>query len=117
MRLGAMLHPQGFGGLLFKGRTCAMGAAYAAVGLRERMGVAHMLLMLNGSPWWQFLNEPAPVCPECEVGSGTIMYGLILHLNDGHRWTRERIADYIETIEPQQEREEYERGIPAGTTV
>lgn len=99
MRLGAMLHPQGFGGLLYSARTCAMGAAYMAVGLGKHIGT------MNVSPWQQFLNEPAPGCPECYVRSGIIIYGLILHLNDGHHWTRERIADYIATIEPQQERE------------
>lgn len=97
IRLGAMLKPQSFGsmrsceavpslgdvlGLRIIEKTCAMGAAYEA-GYRSApyLGVS--------------------TCPAC-VHVGPVPY-LVMHLNDSHRWTRERIADWVESVERAQE--------------
>lgn len=41
-------------------------------------------------------------CPHegCTEGVGSdTLYRLIQHLNDNHQWTRERIADWLDTLE------------------
>jgi hypothetical protein len=85
-----MLHPQAFGDLSVGfgagKRTCALGAAKAAGydtrGLLEVAMMAHDLTR----------------CPACHVYAGWV--SLVVHLNDQHRWTRERIADWVATVEP-----------------
>ena len=106
IRLGAMLHPQCFGALyeyrpgpadvtaneklprrVWRTRgvmkSCALGAALMA-GYSET-----------------FENEYAPVikrcCPACRAPD--CLTQTISHLNDRHRWTREAIADWVQTIE------------------
>ena len=37
---------------------------------------------------------PVPYCPARKTTGN-----MIAHLNDGHHWTREHIADWVETIE------------------
>jgi hypothetical protein len=93
IRLGSMLHPQGFkayeqtrriNGQLVT-QTCAIGAGLAADPSFDEVGLAGI----------------APVrCPEC-ADRGTVP-AIIIHLNDDHRWTRERIADWLEPIENRQ---------------
>ncbi len=96
MRLGAMIRPQAFGGYMVrKGaeyHSCVLGAAIEAA----NSGLAAW-------PWlksWKY----HPFCPACAGGdqSGDA-YSIIVHLNDRHRWTRERIADWVATIEPAEE--------------
>lgn len=85
IRIGSTLAPQGFGRYKdVAGRTCALGAAQAASALRNE-------IVENGS-------ECAPSPCECY---GTIypVESVIIHLNDHHRWTREQIADWVETVE------------------
>lgn len=85
IRLGAMLHPQGFYWSHLKDTngtviaTCALGAAYDA-------GYAHPFEVAT----------PAR-CPRCH-GSASLSW-IVAHLNDTHRWTREAIADWVETVE------------------
>lgn len=89
IRLGSMLHPQCFDVLehVVDGKTvgtCAIGAASEAgydISYRNIVG-EHDLLM-------------CPSCPELHD-----LQEIIEHLNDYHRWTRERIADWIDTVEP-----------------
>lgn len=90
IRLGAMLKPQGFGfgsGHPTASATCALGSAYEASNC--------------GDGWWN-LEKCFPIvnllptkCPSC----GDAMPSMVPHLNDDHRWSRERIADWVELIE------------------
>lgn len=88
IRLGSMLHPQGFGKLAvldLHGQilaTCALGAAVQAGYVRGSLLVA------------------VASCPVCDgVAQGR---QLITHLNDAHHWTREAIADWVESLESAQ---------------
>lgn len=122
IRLGAMLKPQAFGDLsvsrsrwwfrLFGPReeaTCALGAAFEAAGcvMVERpadgsdssfrgapakAGVTTLIVEHE----WPVLHA-VECCPECVVPLQ--MFKLIPHLNDRHRWTRERIAAFVEQVE------------------
>ena len=98
IRLGAMLKRQAFGAIEDEdGNTCALGAAYDAIGELHR-GQGYdwswacrrfpVLKVLDGS-------RGRPKCFLC----GTFVESIIPHLNDFHRWTRERIADWIQTLE------------------
>jgi hypothetical protein len=105
MRLGAMQTPQAFGTLfepqttgfwLWKKTvtaTCAMGAALHAVGN----------IYLYQDHWFPVLMRPA-ACPACGQRNSTVE-NTIMHLNDSHEWSRERIADWVEKIEVRMERQ------------
>lgn len=88
IRLGAMMGKQAFGRAYgANGSACANGAAMQAVG--------------GYSIWveWPWLRTDV-TCPACKL-SGTTGVA-IAHLNDIHRWTREAIADWVATIEPEE---------------
>lgn len=95
IRLGAMLRPQGFGRSYDKrnGGTCAFGAACEACGIDVTDDKATGAAKLA---WYGFYASLMGVpCPVCNA-SGSVT---IPHLNDHHHWTRERIADWVESIE------------------
>ncbi len=100
MRLGAMLKPQGFGIFRNQGITaCALDAVALALG---NIGWGQMRVMF---PW---ADGDSAKCPQCGLTSNTVME-LTIHLNDTHRWTRERIADWIEAeFEGEKDRPEAE---------
>lgn len=106
IRLGAMLKPQTFGrisgpvdgprlpgdvlGLRFALGTCALGAAYDAGWLRQREDVG--------------VHDAPMYCPACGQWSyadevDALVNHIVMHLNDEHRWTREQIADWVESVE------------------
>lgn len=91
IRLGAMLKPQAFGKLSDGVGTCALGAAEDAVGM-------------SWFAAWP-LQHPAFTagCPACKYVPDVIDQATPAHLNDVHRWTREQIADWVESIEPSTE--------------
>lgn len=111
IRLGAMMKPQAFGSFYDNGGSCALGAACDALGIDPNLET-------------QFLFVPDKigysVCPECGMtrfqrNTAEDDAYLIVHLNDIHRWTREQIADWVETIEAQQEQPQDELLRPAAT--
>lgn len=93
IRLGAMLKPQAFGIYDDGVGTCALGAAAMAMG--------RFYPDIVFSQEFQVLIDRKR-CHECgyvaHTGGATVA-----HLNDHHRWTRERIADWIEGLEAAQE--------------
>lgn len=36
-------------------------------------------------------------CPQC--GFNNLLFGMVMHLNDYHRWERESIADWLDTLD------------------
>jgi hypothetical protein len=97
IRLGAMLKSQAFGELGDAIGTCALGAAY------EARGVSFYGEMDDLPPdWYPLLVNTRECCPVC--GRRDLIGSVIAEcLNDAHRWTRERIADWVETMERAQE--------------
>lgn len=103
IRLGAMLKPQGFSGI-GKDASCALRAAADAAGIEpfdETDGfleevVDYMELQRR------FPITRARVQAPCSCADwGEEFYQAIYHMNDFHKWTREQIADWVQTIEPQ----------------
>jgi hypothetical protein len=93
--------------------TCALGAAYEASGgrtcmtLRPKGSVAQgfrgRVKVLRADTQFSMWDAPAEwlplfyretVCPVC--GRKDILMRTVSHLNDGHRWSREQIADWVE---------------------
>jgi hypothetical protein len=101
--LGSMVTEQAFGESGIGIRACANRAARIAVGASSITGVS------NSGPDITTLFPIAATegieCPQCGKSSHDIspctedLCGLVAHLNDRHRWTRERIADFIATHE------------------
>jgi hypothetical protein len=97
IRLGALLKPQAFHSLFKDGGSCALGAALDAIGLSD-LDDAEVLLR-------HFPDVAAigvilcPVCPAPQIVSRGRVDSVVVHLNDQHGWTRERIATFVERLE------------------
>lgn len=100
IRLGSMLGPQ------LQGRTygehnngtCALGAALLAIGItRESYSVALTYFPVTS---YRVRLVDAPVHIESDDASVCALT-VIRTLNDEYHWTREQIAAWVETIEPQ----------------
>lgn len=102
IRKGAEQHPQGFGDFFIMrgGRvvaSCAMGAA--TVGL---LGIAARENALMREQFPELVQCPFAACPVAGCQSAAKWWTLemhITHLNDGHRWSREAIADWLDREE------------------
>lgn len=111
IRLGAMLRPQGFGHLFSHGKSCALGAAKEAIGMKGKRGKSTAWKMgqtFDFPAYWPWLRMAVthPVkeyqCgPDCRHASDA--FWVVMHLNDHLRWSRERIADWVESVEPKEE--------------
>lgn len=95
IRLGAMLRPQAYGHLfrISDGTSCAFGAAFEARGI----AFGTSLDMVPWRQWWTWLPNSV-ACPAC--AQENYAADQIVHLNNDHRWTRERIADWVAMVEP-----------------
>lgn len=93
IRLGAMLRPQVFGVTADDVGTCALGGALEAIGRGH--------LKYHDSPTHWPVAGAVVVHPV--QGYDHVLFGVARSLNDEHRWTREQIADWVETIEQQQD--------------
>jgi hypothetical protein len=116
IRLGSMMRPQAFGWIfdLDGIATCAWGAGLEAAGIRIKAGQSNRY---NTPVEWRGLVNKRVRCPakhtKCdfchwgelcvECANSQSLALTIEHLNDDHKWTRERIADFVEQIENQQQ--------------
>lgn len=95
IRLGSMMKPQAFGNFYGPEResSCALGAAFDACG----MEVFGPDTKFDGPFGLEYFEDEYEIiaCPVCGIAE----WPTIGHLNDFHRWTREAIADWVETIE------------------
>jgi len=100
IRLGSMLRPQIFGQMSNALGSCPFGAAKEAIGDRapECFWDPERTFPVVG-----LLPMECPVCGEVEKLRASIISE---HLNDRHRWSRERIAAWIETVEREIEAKE-----------
>ena len=100
IRLGAMLKPQGHGRIDRGGSTCALGAALEAVG--ERMDRGWFPVYDRWPVACLYVSYPG----KCYRGQTMLVGSSCWILNDADRWTREQIADWVESIEHEQEAEQ-----------
>jgi hypothetical protein len=119
IRLGAMEGPQGFwsGSVTSDEKRCAVGAAAWAVGA----------IKANSRATYEALNHECPLlCTEIAQSDvpavvsrelpericGWDVLGVMWRLNDCAKWTREQIADWVETIEAKYEQPAKEQPQP-----
>jgi hypothetical protein len=107
IRMNGMIKPQGFGmrSLSSQDAPCVIGGALQAIGKQQ----SHDSLM-RAWPWTGELR----ICPVCsqqdDFTSSSIKrdypwlaINVIWHLNDTHLWSRQRIADWVASVEPKDE--------------
>lgn len=94
IRLGAMLRPQAFGFYFEAGKSCAFGAAAEASGTTSGAWGRADLQIRGQWPWVFTTRARCPACLEPHH-----VRRIVAHLNNDHRWTRERIADWVESYE------------------
>jgi hypothetical protein len=96
IRAGSALGPQAFDRWFGKnGATCALGAARVAeFGLEHEGGI-------DLGAIWPYCITAYASCPDggCSEYGKVRIFGLVVHLNDFHRWTRDQIADWLESEE------------------
>jgi hypothetical protein len=93
IQLGTMMTSQAFRAVFRGDGACAWGAALLAVGATPGRAVRSAAL----SRWpWAFAVSVN--CPSC--GRSRLVCEVIAHLNDDHRWTREKIGAWVAEIEP-----------------
>jgi uncharacterized C2H2 Zn-finger protein len=103
MRLGAMLRPTQAYFVMFDmaaNATCALGAAAEAIGMLD---TTQPSAYCGTAPEeWRRVTFQRTTCPACTHVAMRVD-SQIIHLNNRHRWTRERIADWVESVEAQQD--------------
>jgi hypothetical protein len=124
IRLGSLLRPQSYGSIYDGKYSCALGALMEGAGIALKATkrgncTRHIQKQLHvdffntkcGRAARQnpaYRTEASKTCPACsEVisvnGAGEKctpnITSVIIHLNNEHMWTRERIADWVQSIE------------------
>lgn len=92
IRLGALLKPQGHHGYFDGGATCALGAAADALGRLDDLCIGRFLECQE----WPVLSVRA-VHPLSQLRQS--VWATITEINDLDGWTREEIADWVESVE------------------
>lgn len=109
--LGSTKHPQAIDGYYRTvdgklSETCALVAAVDCVGLMDEVIEKHATIDMGDV--FPILATRMDKCPSCHsdhiVVNGwytkfTELVEVIMHLNDDHRWSRPRIAEWVKTIE------------------
>lgn len=107
--LGSTMRPQIHGRLSDGVGTCAMGAAFDGVGILD-------VIMSYRFEWKDLIESQFPgaysdrkySCPcegsarRTECSALRSLTWMVVHLNDDHFWTRERIASWVASVEPQE---------------
>ncbi len=118
IRLGAMMGPQLFGQELSMEdptASCAFGGAILAAGVEIKpptveygAGLAGRSAKASGSV--TLPDEWKPFCLSVQSCPAEHSWNwkdqgihIVAHLNDYHHWSREQIADWVATVEPQEE--------------
>lgn len=102
IREGAKLRPQASGGLMNASSSCAVGAGLEAMGhlkeppdcTRSELAAYHVAEVA-----YPYL-ENREACPAACSDYRDTLTNVLWHLNDHHHWTREAIADWLESEDP-----------------
>jgi hypothetical protein len=102
MRMNGMMKPQGFGSpsIFSPDAPCALGGALQIIGRQiENDAVSCLGAVREAWPWSDSARFACPAGDTCCPDTGR---NIVWHLNDQHRWTRQQIAGWVETVEPQE---------------
>jgi len=94
--LGVSRRPEQAFGNYFKGSraSCALGAAYE--GMYRLPEEAGQILPKRLERLFDCLEGTIRACPEEGCHKRLILAAVIVHLNDDHQWSREKIAAWVE---------------------
>lgn len=107
IRAGAKIRPQGFGELYgSRGTTCALGAAMDGSGMYGRINVYKHFPVCTTEAFAMPCDCASPGVVPHEAVRVKILAEGVAHLNDKHRWSREAIAEWVETVEKKLETEQ-----------
>lgn len=99
IRAGAARRPEQAFGDYYKGRfaSCALGAAYE--GLYRLPAEAEGTRPSKDLEWFfDCLESTIRRCPVEGCRKRLVLSALIVHINDDHRWSREQIAAWLESV-------------------
>jgi hypothetical protein len=99
IRAGASRRPEQAYGDYFKGRyaSCALGAAYE--GMYRLPDNAEGTRPTKDLEWFfDVLEGTVRTCPIDGCKKKLVLSALIVHINDAHRWSREQIATWLESV-------------------
>lgn len=100
IRIGARLRPQGRETLFSNGKSCALGAAYEAVYGDPGRDAGFPDLPHDArnkdDVFGQRLDESFPAL-NTRLGGGFRVKDQVWRKNDNERWSREKIADWLES--------------------
>ena len=112
IRLGSKLTPQAWSRLKSKhGGTCALGAALEGIEYDFDISIkdtfeSYWSKLIKAAEYidgrWPEVINTVVLCPLCPEKSG-FLTETITHLNDDHRVTRERIAEWIDSLTEKKE--------------
>lgn len=102
--MNGLIKEQGFGNdsMLSIDAPCALGGALQSIGRQEECIAAWEVslaykIVKEVWPWSEALAEYK--CP-CHCEFKDFPLNLVFHLNDSHKWSRARIAEWVASIEP-----------------
>ncbi len=99
IRAGAERRPEQAYGDYFKGKyaSCALGAAYE--GMYRLPEQADGTRPTKDLEWFfDCLEGTIRRCPVGDCKKRLTLSALLVHINDTHRWTREQIATWLESV-------------------
>jgi hypothetical protein len=69
-----------------------------SIGITNTSGWGQMLELLGEKYSILNKNSKCPVGKKPNCGGSPTVMNLIIHLNDEHKWTREQVADWVDTL-------------------
>lgn len=99
IRAGAARRPEQAFGDYFQGRraSCALGAAYEGM-YRLPVDAAGTHPTKDLEWFFDCLEGRMHRCPAENCPKRLVLAAIIVHLNDEHRWSREQIATWLESV-------------------
>jgi hypothetical protein len=99
IRAGASRRPEQAYGDYFKGKyaSCALGAAYEGM-YRLPDNVEGTRPTKDLEWFFDVLEGTVRSCPVEGCKKKLVLSALIVHINDAHRWSREQIATWLESV-------------------
>jgi hypothetical protein len=106
IRMNGMMVPQGFGeaSMASAVQPCALGGALQSIGKQHAYQGSNLNYWEVEIAWpWsvKHIHESCPADSNCHSQYSDTLSN-VYHLNDSHHWTREQIAAWVASIEPQE---------------
>jgi len=103
IKIGCELRPFQVFGTMYQHShsSCAAGAFIDGYSGERRTDYDPLGIIWNQIVWQFQFRSRIVACPECGPDFPNFPDQLVSHLNDHHKWTRERIGDWLDAQMPQ----------------